>query len=418
MKLFALEKDEVDINDTNDVEMNLLINDKELEEAIGQVEQAKVAIEELNLLTQSLLDKKVSLEYAVMQIDHIYSRIGLKSVNTSVAVENINDLPYDVVLEDVLDTIKRGISRIANGFIGIDDFISNKLAVAIRNLKAAIGGIESSIVKTEGMVNSVPEKANGIFGIRKNISYELQTKNGKMLDFKATEEIITNHISILENFNRHKELISELNKYDLDEYRELLEKALKDDLTEKEKSSFTQKQKEQVEELRKIYKTFKGFVGKPLGRGKSLYIQFDEKVADRFVYYKDVFQFNIVTLLGMEPPKEAKQLNQREAKELAKYLRDLKELYLRTEDFIANITFIRQKRLKAYFGAGLFATIGAAIPSTGIGFISFIFSIIHGLLFYYYSILIVIRELGVTSTSLCYNVIKGTTRYIERSAKA
>ena len=418
MKLFALEKDESESINEEDIELRLLQDDKDLGDAIEELNQSKIAIEELNLLTESLLNKQVSLEYAIKQVDHIFSRIGLNSIQSSITLEDINSLPYDIALESILETIKNGLSRIANGFLGIADFVADKLAVGIRNLKAAISGIESSILKAEGMIDSIPEKTDNTFITRSNIAKNLQTRDGKILDFKATEEILLNHLTILENFNKHKEIINNLNKYNLEEYRDLIEKALKNNVSERELNYFTKEQKEQVEELRKIYDVFKNFVGKPLARGKSLYVHFDKTAPNRFIFYKDIFQFNIITLLGMKPPKEAKQLNRKEAQELVKHLRSLKDIYLKTEDFVSNISFIRQNQLKVFSWARLVSAVGAIIPSISIKLLSLIFTIVYDLLFFYFSILIVIRSLGISSSSLCYSAIKGTTRYIQKSARA
>lgn len=396
---------------TDDAELaeNLNSDNSDLIEAEGQLNQATEALERFGEVYAYLTSgKNISVEYAKEQIESTYRMVGLKSEAKNIAAESYSSMSKEVAIESLIDTVKNGISRVLNAFVRLQDFLNNKLSLAFRNVKSFVTFTESDINKTENKIQLLDKKSRDFVPSKKIRSY-LKTRNGHPLEFKDVKEILDNHIDVLTKLTNNSEILKSLRGDDLDTYRILVTKAVRNsrNLDEEEINS----EKEYIiDTLEKIYKDFRGFYKKPLADGKTLLFEFDNEGAERFAHFQDIFTVSVVNNHSYISPMDGKTLTRSEADQLMGKIRQLKDLYTSVEDFALYTNDLRRKIDKIDF-ASLLASVLSVIAGPIVHLVQvglFIASFLT-------SVVAIVRTIGYTTSSLSYYAVRESCRYIRES---
>ena len=414
MKLFDsnLSLEDRDDIPTDDAELAESINadNTDLNEIEGQLNQATEALERFGEVYAYLVSgKNISIEYAKEEIESTYRMVGLKSEAKNIATESYESMPKQLAIESLIDAVKNGISRVLNAFVRLQDFLGNKLSVAFRKLKSFVTFTESDINKTENKIQLLDKKPKDFIPSKKIRSY-LMTKNGHPLEFKDVKEILDNHIDILTKLTNNSEILKSLRGDDLDTYRILVTKAVRNsrNLDEKE---IDDEREYLIDTLEKIYRDFRNFYKKPLAAGKTLVFEFDSEGAERFVHYQDIFKVSVVNNYSYISPMDGKTLTRNEAEQVIAKVRQLKELYTSVEDLSLYTNDLRRSINKLTL-ADLFTSILSAVAGPVIHLVKMGLFIAAFLT----SIVAVIRVLGYTTSSLSYYAVRESCRYIRESA--
>lgn len=385
----------------------VLLTESELDEKLKDTEYLQNALESLQDIALTVgQDPNYNIVQVKQRLRSVYDTIGLETIS----LESVDNFDRKVATETILDNIRDGFSRIMNLFLSIDDFIGRKLLWGFKSFKNLVTMIGSDVEDAIQNAQQLPTSTKEIISIKKSIGTHLRTPDNKDLNFQYADEIITNHINILDGFLRQKELVSILHGEDLDYFRRVTSHAIAGKKTVS--GDIEKRKKDLASEMTNIFTYYKNFRGKPLANGKTLYVEFDKDAPDRLIFYKDMFQMNIVSAHRTTRPFDAKRLNKSEGQKLAAKIKRLHSLYKEVDDYTAHITFLRQQLYKLYT-AQIFVVpasmivLGpflAAIISLGISIASFINQILQ-----------LIKLVGYTASSLSYYAIREGCNYIKAS---
>lgn len=401
--------DEV-VSDEVELAENISSDNSDLQELESQLSQATEALEKFGKVYSYLTSgKNVSIDYAKEELYTTFKMIGLQREASTIATEAYSEMPKEIAIESLIDTIKNGISRVLNAFVRLQDFIMGKLSLAFRNVRSFVAFTDSDINKTQTKIQLL-DKTSRDFVPSKKIRRYLKTKNGQTLDYKATNEILQNHIDILNKLVTNKEILQSMRGEDLDTYRMLVTKAVRNSRLV-DKKEIDNESEYLVGQLEKIYREFRSFYKKPLADGKTLLFEFDDKGAERFAQYEDIFKVSVVNNYSYIMPMDGKTLTRNEAEHIIDKARQLKDLYTSVSDYSEHFNDLRRKlniiNLTNLLG-GLLVASGAPIANIvllGVGVARFLNDLAY-----------IVRYLGYTTSSLSYYAVRESCRYIRESA--
>lgn len=398
--VYALSDEKFTATESQNLETELELT--RLMQNMGEMQQA---LEQLSIIYLNVYDNKnIDLKLAKQQTDSILYNVGLEELSNKVSLEDYGCMSREVALEDLLQTIKNGMSRIFNFYSVIGNFIDDKVMYGLKTIKQLVTNISGDVEKAREYAERLKPSSKDIY-VNKDIQRYLQTKNGKPLDGKHVSEILQNHIDLLKDINSYDGFIKILSGKDLDKFRELMS-----DVSDGTKRKYPDNlDKKIVEDMRKIFDHFKHYHGKPLADGMTPFIEFDDAAANNPILYKDFFQIDIVKNANYKRPLEAKSITSSEGKKIVSQIQELLKLYKDTEDWSHHVRFIRQKLLTL----DVYSWANAIITPIGLNILVAIGLAIGSLI---YTVLWLFKVFGYTSSSLSYYAVRESCQYLKISA--